>query len=118
VETTCEVTGKSRNVSVILRFSRRRNRRPHRGAHGARGERWIGKVDAMDASRVDTVGSGSDTGISTYVDAQQAHAAGVQRQPLPRTDESLELILVPEVDVVVLVAATDVFEMGDHLWCS
>jgi hypothetical protein len=117
VETTCEVTGKSRNVSVICGFPAAATA-GRIAAPTARGARWIGKVDAMDASRVDTVGSGSDTGISTYVDAQQAHAAGVQRQPLPRTDESLELILVPEVDVVVLVAATDVFEMGDHLWCS
>ena len=35
-----------------------------------------------------------------------------------RAHESFELILVPEVDVVVLVAATDVLEMVDHLWCS
>lgn len=67
---------------------------------------------------MDTNGSGSDTGMSTHVDAQKAHGAGVQRQPFPRAHESFELILVPEVDVVVLVAATDVLEMADHLWCS
>lgn len=51
---------------------------------------------------------------TTYVDAQQAVGAGVQAQPFPRPNESLQFVLILKVDVGVLVAATNILEVCPH----
>ena len=69
------------------------------------------RVDETMGSLDVTLGQCVD---ATYVDAQHAHAADVQGDPFPRANEAFDLFLLTEVDVVVLVATTNVFEVRYH----
>ena len=77
--------------------------------------------EIMKNQRVASMGSMGSLDVTlgqcvdaTYVDAQHAHAADVQGDPFPRANEAFDFFLLTEVDVVVLVATTNVFEVRYH----